>query len=247
LDEKLAGDGSDFTLDDVEINYFESGPSAEYPIGYNNVMVGTFALAVLQDTYLIAKPLLDADIDWSQARAVSFQRIGNNYGAGVTADTNWNAALLSALAGSDDFVDQIYFAPYIDQCDGTTASGCDGIGEDVLPIDTFNLYDQAYVGLQSRVRAAGAAFAGIETIDVADPAPLPGDWGFSGAEDVDDFVRRLKYTFSGGSQLLSNATGFWVPGALADVDWDPTAVILPGFDAGFPEGVTDWPAITYVE
>ena len=235
LDGKLSGDGSDFTLDDVQENYFEAGPTEDFAIGYNNVMVGTFALVVLQDTYDIASKLREAEIDWTTTRVVVFMKIGNNYGAGLTAATNWNSQLFLRLSGNESFGDQVYYAPYLDRRDG--------IGADPLEQDTFDYYDQAFVGLQNRVRSAGKAFASIADIDVPVLPGIPGDWGVSDFDAVEDFVKRLKNTFGGGTQLLSNATGFWIPGALQAAGWDPTKVELPGFD--FPKNVDfDWTKMT---
>ena len=63
-----------------------------------------------------------------------------------------------------------------------------------------------------------------------------------GAEDIGDFVQRLKKSFGDKTQLLSNTIGFWVPGELAAKGFDPAAVDIPGLTTGFPEGVDAYPA-----
>ncbi|RAI01836.1 hypothetical protein DLJ53_10545 [Acuticoccus sediminis] len=233
---RLAGDGSDFTPDDARARYFTAGMDG-YPIGFDNVMVATFALAVLQDAHAIASGLraaaADGRFDWSDTRIVVFQLVGNNYGAGLTARTNWGIDLLMRLGGADLDPGRIFVAPYIDRRDD--------VGADPLPEAAFTYYDQAWQGIRDRLDASNAAFADIRAIEPSAPPAIPGDWGATDADDIEAFVRRLKYTFGTSDQLLSNATGFWVAGALEAAGWDPTRVRLPGFDTGFPPGIRGYP------
>jgi hypothetical protein len=195
---------------------------------------------VLQDADEIASALRAQEeagkLDWSRARIVIFQHIGNNYGAGLTPQTNWGVDLLMRLGGNKLAANAIYIAPYLEQREG--------IGDDPLPQETFTYYDRAWQSVADRLKASNKAFAQIKTIEVPPPAPILGDWGLTKADDLDAFVRRLKYTFENGNQLVSNATSFWIPGALEAVGWDPMKVTLPGFDTGFPDGVDGYPPMS---
>lgn len=236
LSDRLARDGADFTPEDARKNYFTAGLDG-FPIGFDAVMVGTFALAVLQDAFAIASKLRAANaaglLDWSRMRIVVFQFVGNNFGAGLTPGTNWGIDLLKRLAGRDFDPARIYVAPYVDRHDD--------VGADTLPEATFDYYDRAWQGVRDRLVASNTAFAGIEDIEPPEPPAIPGDWGYSDADDIEAFVRRLKYTFGKSDQLLSNATGFWIAGALEEAGWNPSAVRLPGFDTGFPPGIRGYP------
>jgi hypothetical protein len=44
--------------------------------------------------------------------------------------------------------------------------------------------------------------------------------------------------------MLSNTVAFWMVQELANKNWDPAAVDIPGLTTGFPTGVEGYPAVT---
>ncbi len=233
LADKLSGPDEAFTLEDVKTVFFDGGTAA-YPVGYDAVMVGTFALATLSDADWTARALAAAPIDWAGARVVVNQRIGTNYGAGLTAGTNWMVDLLLRLSAGALPPASVLIVPY--------AERHAAVGEDPLPQAAFTYYDErVWQALTERTRVAEAALASIPAIAPETPRPLPGDWAVSEAGDVADFMMRLKHTFASPAQLLSNATGFWIAGALAEAGWAPSGVTVPGLEAGLPPGLDGYP------
>ena len=74
-------------------------------------------------------------------------------------------------------------------------------------------------------------------------AAIPGDYNFSKKDDIDDFVIRLKHSLSDATEMLSNATAYWMAGELAAKNWDYNKIDIPGLTTGFPEGITAYPAV----
>jgi hypothetical protein len=142
--------------------------------------------------------------------------------------------LLDAVSGGTLPEENVLIVPYADRREA--------IGSDPLPEDAFIYYDEnVWQALTGSVRVAEEAFAEIPAIPDAPARTLAGDWGVTDAGDLGAFMMRLRYTFARPTELLSNATGFWIAGALADAGWDPAAVRLPGLEAGFPAGLSGYP------
>ena len=82
------GDGENFTVTGVNNDFF-NGTSAEYPIPFVNVMIGTFMLDALRGAADTQAALARAKIDWPRAMVLVSSRAGTNVSAGLTEGTNW--------------------------------------------------------------------------------------------------------------------------------------------------------------
>lgn len=235
VQDQLASGGAGFTLEDVNDRFFDRGFDG-YPIGFGNVMVATFSLATLNGAYATAQGLREAGLDWSTVRVLFVQKVGSNIGAGLTLRTNWTARLLLYVAGDHFSWDRVLIVPYADRRDS--------IGKDELKREDFTYYDSdIWQTITQRITVADAAFAEIPSIATPLETALPGDWGFTDPGDIGGFLERLKYTFGHSTELLSNATGFWIAGALAAAGWDPETITIPGLDDGFPGTSPGYPPL----
>ena len=72
-------------------------------------------------------------------------------------------------------------------------------------------------------------------------ASWPGDPGFTSADNISDFMIRLKHSLRDEKEMLSNTVGFWMAQELGDNGWDPSKVDVPGLTSGFPAGVQGYP------
>ncbi|MFT5822359.1 MAG: hypothetical protein ACI8ZM_003615 [Crocinitomix sp.] len=216
--------------------------SSAYTISFNHIMIATFQLEGLSEFHRIYRNLKDVDVDWANARIIVRSPVGNNYGGGLSIWTNWTVQALNILAGKDDtgayIIDQnrLLIAAYSTAQDLTI--GADG----KLPPSVYYYYTgQIFGALYSQTYTAVQVFSDVPTLDRPERPAMPGDYGYSEASDVDHFVERLKYSFSVKTELLSNTIGFWMPNELAEKDYNPSKVDIPGLNAGLPEGITAYP------
>ena len=63
---------------------------------------------------------------------------------------------------------------------------------------------------------------------------LPGDYEISGADDIEDFLMRLKHSLGDSSELLANIVAFWLIGEYEANNWKTAGMRLPGVDSGMP-------------
>ena len=228
------GDGSDFTVASVATDFLDL-ESEQFPISYNAVMVATFMLVALEDSYKLQTALADKEIDWSAARVVMRMEIGSNITAGLTAGTLSMYQTLRLVASGDLPHDRIFIAPYAEEKST--------LGEAVLPQEDFDYYavdvwERAY----SRSQTALEIFSHIETVYLPQRPPLPGDYDETDPDDIEAFMVRMKHSLTDVRELLSNSVGFWMPNELADKNWNPAEVAIPGLTHGLPEGVEGYPA-----
>lgn len=250
LGKVLDNDDADFTQAAVGEQFYKAG-DPDYPIPFNNVMIGTFALVTLNSTEQLRSMVTDAGdaIDWPNAKVLVHMPIGTNYGAGLTLGTNQLAAALLTVTDGALPAANVLIAPYANApCTKATAIGfscpAETFSAETLDQASFDFYaTQAWLGIYNRTRIAASAFPGVGTIEIPTPPALPGDWGQTEADDIDGFIQRLKLSLIDDRQLLSNAIGFWIPGALAAAGWDASKVEIPGLTTGFPDGVTDYPSV----
>ncbi|HMO21416.1 MAG TPA: DUF5624 domain-containing protein [Candidatus Melainabacteria bacterium] len=230
----LNSDGKDFTLDHVSRDFYNA-VSEKYPVPYKNVMVGTFALVALNDAYQAYLTLSEKKIDWSAAKVLIQFHAGTNYGGGITKDSCHLYQLLRLISNNTLAEDRIFFTPYADQRPS--------IGDSSMTEGDFAYYTkQVWYHQYARPKVAvSGCFQNIDSIFLPDRPALPGDWGYSSADNIDDFMIRMKYSLGDNTQLLSNPIGFWMSGELFNKDWNPKAVSIPGLTAGFPKGVSSYP------
>ena len=230
------GNGDSFTVTGVNNDFF-NGTSAQYPIPFVNVMIGTFMLDALRGASDTQAALVRAKIDWPRAMVLVSSRAGSNVSAGLTEGTNWLVLFLKAVSGFTLPDDRIKIVPY--------AEVRPSLGQAQLAAADLNYYVQRVWGpLFYRKVISDQVFSEIPTIYLPDRAPLPGDYYVTKAGAIDKFMIRMKHSLRDAREMLSNTVAFWMVQELANKNWDPAAVDIPGLTTGFPTGVEGYPAVT---
>jgi hypothetical protein len=230
------GNGGSFTVTGVNNDFF-NGTSVQYPIPFVNVMIGTFMLDALRGASDTQAALVRAKIDWPRAMVLVSSRAGSNVSAGLTEGTNWLVLSLKAVSGFTLPDDRIKIVPY--------AEVRPSLGQAQLAAADLNYYVQRVWGpLFYRKVISDQVFSEIPTIYLPDRPPLPGDYYVTKAGAIDKFMIRMKHSLRDARELLSNTVAFWMVQELANKNWDPAAVDIPGLTTGFPTGVEGYPAVT---
>ena len=230
------GEGDGFTATGVNDAFFY-GTSAQYPIPFVNVMIGTFMLEGLRGAVDGRDALVHLDLDWAHAMVLVSSRAGTNVSSGLTEGTNWLVALLKAASGFNLPDDRIKIVPY--------AQIRPSVGQPQLLSADLDYYVQRVWGpLFYRKIVSDQVFASIPTIYLPDRPPLPGDYFVTQAGAIDQFMIRMKHSLRDAREMLSNTVAFWMVGELASKHWDPSAVDIPGLTVGFALGVAGYPAVT---
>jgi hypothetical protein len=230
------GDGARFTTAGVNDDFFE-GTSADYPIPFNNVMIGTFMLEALRGAADVHDALAPLKLDWPHAMALVMSRAGSNVSSGLTEGTNWLVLFLKAVSGFTLPDDRIKIVPY--------AEVRPSLGEaQMAPADLTYYVQRVWGPLFYRKVVSDQVFASIPTIYLPDRPPLPGDYDVSKAGAIDQFMIRMKHSLRDSREMLSNTVAFWMVPELARKNWDAAAVDIPGLTTGFPAGVAGYPAVT---
>jgi hypothetical protein len=230
------GNGDSFTVTGVNNDFF-NGTSAEYPIPFVNVMIGTFMLDALRGASDTQAALARAKIDWPRAMVLVSSRAGSNVSAGLTEGTNWLVLFLKAVSGFTLPDDRIKIVPY--------AEVRPSLGQTQMASADLNYYVQRVWGpLFYRKVISDRVFSEIPTIYLPDRPPLPGDYDVTKAGAIDKFMIRMKQSLRDAREMLSNTVAFWMVQELANKNWDPAAVDIPGLTTGFPTGVEGYPAAT---
>ena len=105
------GNGDRFTTAGVNDDFF-NGTSAEYPIPFVNVMIGTFMLEALRGAADVHGSLARLKLDWPHAMVLVSSRAGSNVSSGLTEGTNWLVLFLKAVSGFSLPDDRIKIVPY---------------------------------------------------------------------------------------------------------------------------------------
>jgi len=228
------GDGENFTVTNVNNDFF-NGTSAEYPIPFVNVMIGTFMLDALRGAADTQAALARAKIDWPRAMVLVSSRAGTNVSAGLTEGTNWLVFFLKAVSGFTLPDDRVKIVPY--------AEVRPSLGQAQLAAADLGYYVARVWGpLFYRKVISDHVFSDIPTIYLPDRPPLPGDYFVTKAGAIDKFMIRMKHSLRDAREMLSNTVAFWMVQELANKHWDAAAVDVPGLTAGFPAGVDAYPA-----
>ena len=230
------GNGDRFTTAGVNDDFF-NGTSAEYPIPFVNVMIGTFMLEALRGAADVQTSLARLKLDWPHAMVLVSSRAGSNVSSGLTEGTNWLVLFLKAVSGFSLPDDRIKIVPY--------AEVRPSLGQAQLAPADLDYYVQRVWGpLYYRKVISDRVFAGIPTIYLPDRPPLPGDYFVTPAGAIDQFMIRMKHSLRDAREMLSNTVAFWMVRELANKNWDAGAVDIPGVTTGFPGGVAGYPAVT---
>lgn len=230
------GNGDRFTAAGVNDDFF-NGTSAEYPVPFVNVMIGTFMLEALRGAADVHDSLARLKLDWPHAMVLVSSRAGSNVSSGLTEGTNWLVLFLKAVSGFTLPDDRIKIVPY--------AEVRPSLGQAQLAPADLSYYVQRVWGpLFYRKVVSDQVFARIPTIYLPDRPPLPGDYFVTQAGAIDQFMIRMKHSLRDAREMLSNTVAFWMVPELAHKNWDPAAVDIPGLTTGFPAGVAGYPAVT---
>jgi len=230
------GNGDSFTTAGVNDDFF-NGTSAEYPIPFVNVMIGTFMLEALRGAADVQGSLARLRLDWPHAMVLVSSRAGSNVSSGLTEGTNWLVLFLKAVSGFSLPDDRIKIVPY--------AEVRPSLGQaQLVPADLAYYVQRVWGPLYYRKIISDQVFAGIPTIYLPDRPPLPGDYFVTQAGAIDQFMIRMKHSLRDAREMLSNTVAFWMVRELANKNWDAGAVDIPGVTIGFPGGVAGYPAVT---
>ena len=230
------GNGDSFTTAGVNDDFF-NGTSAEYPIPFVNVMIGTFMLEALRGAADVQSSLARLKLDWPHAMVLVSSRAGSNVSSGLTEGTNWLVLFLKAVSGFSLPDDRIKIVPY--------AEVRPSLGQaQLVPADLAYYVQRVWGPLYYRKVISDQVFAGIPTIYLPDRPPLPGDYFVTQAGAIDQFMIRMKHSLRDAREMLSNTVAFWMVRELANKNWDAGAVDIPGVTIGFPGGVAGYPAVT---
>jgi Domain of unknown function (DUF5624) len=227
------GDGDGFTVTNVNDVFF-NGTSAEYPIPFVNVMIGTFMLEALRGAADVRDALARLKLDWSHAMVLVSSRAGTNVSSGLTEGTNWLVFFLKAASAFTLPDDRIKIVPY--------AEVRPSLGQAQLaPADLAYYVQRVWGPLFYRKVVSDQVFASIPTIYLPDRPPLPGDYFVTKAGAIDQFMIRMKHSLRDAREMLSNTVAFWMVQELANKNWDASAADIPGVTTGFPTGVAGYP------
>lgn len=230
------GKGDRFTVAGVNDDFFNAA-SARYPIPFINVMIGTFMLEALRGASNVHDALAPLKLDWPHAMVLVSSRAGTNVSSGLTEGTNWLPLFLKALSGFTLPDDRIKIVPY--------AEVRPSLGQPQLASADLNYYVQRVWGpLFYRKLVSDKVFGSISTIYLPDRPPLPGDYFVTKAGDIDQFMIRMKHSLRDSREMLSNTVAFWMVQELANKNWNPGAVDIPGLTTGFAAGVEGYPKAT---
>ncbi|MEZ5785855.1 MAG: DUF5624 domain-containing protein [Xanthobacteraceae bacterium] len=229
------GEGNGFTVASVNNDLFR-GTSAQYPIPFDNVMIGTFMLDVVRGATEVRDALAKLHLDWPQAMVLLASRAGTNVSSGLTAGTNWLVLFMQAVSGFTLPADRIKIVPY--------AEIRPTLGQlQLAPADLAYYVQRVWGPLFYRKIIADEVFASFPTIYLPNRPPLPGDYDVTKAGDIDQFMIRMKQSLRDAREMLSNTVAFWMVPELAHNDWDPGKVAIPGLTTGFPAGITGYPPV----
>lgn len=225
--------GAPFDVYSLQQNFFNG--NKEYPISYNSVMVATFMLTAVQSMYSVHDDITGLNVDWSKAMVIVRNVAGGNVSAGVTVGTNWMVPFLNALSNNQIPADRILITPY--------AKVVDDVGQNPLSEASYKYYTNAVWGsIYNRSKIAKKVFTNIESIFLPERPSLPGDYSYTKASNINDFMIRLKLSLADSREMLSNTVGFWMAGEMQNKNWNIEKIDIPGLTTGFPKGISTYPA-----
>ena len=222
------GDGARFTTTGVNDDFF-NGTTAEFPIPFNDVMIGTFMLEALRGAFDVHDALARLKLDWPRAMVLVSSRAGSNVSSGLTEGTNWLPLFLKAASGFTLPDDRIKIVPY--------AEVRPSLGQAQLaPADLTYYVQRVWGPLFYRKLVSDQVFASIPTIYLPDRPPLPGDYDVTKAGAIDQFM--VEVAAVQGRTNANLAAGYGFTGILVaflarhnPLAVIPVAVLLGGISA----------------
>jgi Domain of unknown function (DUF5624) len=223
-----------FNMAALQTDFLEG--NTEYPIPFNNIMVGTFMLVAYENMNRYHAAISKVDFDWAKAKVLIRFTSGSNITAGVSVDgrSNWLVPFLIGLSKNVLPDNRIFIAPYLQIKPS--------IGKTQLSKDDLNYYNFSWSQTYNRGIIADAVFTNITSMFVPKRPVMPGDFRYSRDPTMNDFLMRLKFSLANATQMLSSTVGFWMSGELTSKNWDLSKVRIPGFNSSFPKGISAYPS-----
>lgn len=222
----------EFNQTNLSSHFFEG--NGQFKIPYNNVMIGTFMLTAVMSLDDIHKQVSKLSLDWPKAKVLIRFVAGQNVTAGVTPQSNWLVPLVKALSKNALPDNHIFIAPY-------TAVN-PALGQKVLPKTALDYYNGVFAHVYNRITAAKTHFDFLPDFPEPVALSMPGDYDMTKADNIEDFLARLKYSLSSPTEMLSNTVVFWMAGEMAAKNWDVNQINIPGLTTGFPKGINGYPS-----
>lgn len=228
---RALGDEDYLTAETLRTDYLEGGGDVELPVPVNHMMVATFFLAGLDISFRIGRWLRARRIDWERAMVIIAGRQGR-----ATAGVTWTtSSVATMILGASDHrlpLERMYLAPHAP----TFMTPVDGDLSEVIaleePLRSMWCATRATVELGGMMFGAYPRYApsGVRFPDIADPAvtevsEMP---VVRYPDDIRALVTRLRVVMEDPRQLLSGAVIDVAVEALAEADWDPGRVVVPG-------------------
>jgi hypothetical protein len=142
--------------------------------------------------------------------------------------------LLNAVSSGQLPSDRVFIAPY--------AEIKSSVGQDKLPSETLDYYkNQIWTNTYDRSKIAKSVFSYIPSMYAAKDIALPGDYSVTQANNIYDFILRLKYSLENPTEMLSNTVAFWMAGEYQQKKGDLNTILVPGLTTGLPEGLSSYP------
>lgn len=215
----------------LRTDYLEGGGDVELPVPVNHMMVATFFLAGLDISFRIGRWLRSQHIDWEKAMVIIAGRQGRAT-AGVTWTTSSVATMILGASGHRLPLERMYLAPHAP----TFMTPVDGDLSEVIaleePLRSIWCATRATVELGELMFDAYPRYApsGVRFPDITDPSvtevsEMP---VVKSPDDMRALVTRLRVVMEDPRQLLSGAVIDVAVEALAEADWDPGRVVVPG-------------------
>jgi len=201
------------------------------PVPVNHMMVATFFLAGMDIGFRIGRWLRARDIDWEQAMVLVAGRQGRPT-AGVTWTTSSVATMILGISGHRVPLERLYLAPHAP----TFVTPRDGDLSEVIALEhelrgiwystrvTVELGELMFAGYP-RYAPEGVRFPDVSDPAVTEVSEMP---VVHSPDDMHALVTRLRVVMEDPRQLLSGAVVDLAVAALAEADWDPTKVVVPG-------------------
>jgi len=222
----------------LRADFLEGGGTAPLPVPLNHVMVATFFLAGLDVSFRLGRWLCGQEIDWERVMVLIAGKQGRPT-AGVTWTSSSIATMILGASGHRLPLERMYLAPHAP----TFATPHDGDLSEVIALEarlrgiwcstrvTVELGGRMFEGYP-RYTAASVSFPDVHDPAVTEISEMP---AVRTRDDMRSMVTRLRMVMEDPRQLLSGAVTDLAIEALAQADWDPSNVFVPGLtDVHYP-------------
>lgn len=227
IDKYLAGEeGYDFSFESLHKYYYND---LDGTVGYNQIMVATFALVIVDGTVFLRNQMNAlTDIDFGNAIWM-FNGQAGGIGSGMNDGTSSTYAQIRAILGKD-FGANSMFTPYAKpSADDTTSATYETDADRATAYKTLGTaYRAQYFNLVARNTVALKMFDGsVPQLPQAYPT-----WDDAPAT-LETLIARMKTCMVDDRQLMSNCVADACGNLLVEGGWDIEKLVLPCFDANW--------------